>query len=105
MSRKNFNDLPEGIRQPGDKLLLLQRLKQVKQEKMRLKICNNKQTDQVFVHLKPQDKNKALVITPNGIVLALNRDLFTEIFEIEEEEALSNGVINRSQYNTYSQYR
>ena len=74
------------------------------EEDMRLEICSNKQTDKVFVHLKPQDKDKGLMITPNGVVMALNYDLFTETVEIEEEEALANGVINRAQYNVHSQY-
>jgi hypothetical protein len=72
---------------------------------MRLEVCRNKQTDQVFVHLEQQDKDKALMITPNGIVMALNYELFTEPFETEYEEALANGLINRAQYNIYSQYR
>ena len=70
-----------------------------------MEICNNKQTGQAFVHLESQDLDKALMVTPNGIVLALKYDLFTDPVEIEHEEALANGVINRAQYNIYSQYR
>lgn len=69
-----------------------------------MEICNNKQTGQVFVHLETQGKDKALMITPNGIVMALNFDLFTDPVEIEDEEALSNGMVNRAQYNIFSQY-
>ena len=69
-----------------------------------MKICNNKQTGQVFVHLEKKDQKKSLMITPNGIVLALKYDMFTHPVEVEYDEALSNGVINRAQYNMYSQY-
>lgn len=72
---------------------------------MKMEVCNYKRTGQVFVHLDKQDKNKALMITPNGIVMALNYNMFTEPVEIEHEEALAKGIINRSQYNMYSHYR
>jgi hypothetical protein len=66
-----------------------------------MEICNNKITDQVFVYLGAEAKNKAHLINPNGIVLALNADLFTEPAEVEAEEALADGLINRAQYNIY----
>ena len=69
-----------------------------------MEICKNKRTDQVFVHLEPQDKDKALMITPNGIVLALHYDMFTEPVKTEHEDALAKGLINRSQYNIFSHY-
>ena len=69
-----------------------------------MEICNNKATDQVFVHLDAEGRNKALLINPNGIVLALNYDLFTEPVEIEAKEALADGLINRAQYNVYKDY-
>jgi hypothetical protein len=69
-----------------------------------MEICNNLKTGQVFVHLDGQDKDRALMITPNGIVMALEYDLFTDPIEVEEEEALSEGVINRSQYNIFTEY-
>lgn len=69
-----------------------------------MEICKNKDTDQVFVHLDAERKDKALLITPNGIVLALNYELFTELVEIESEEALDAGLINRAQYNVYKDY-
>ena len=69
-----------------------------------MEICNNRKTGQVFVHLDGQDKDKALMITPNGIVMALEYDLFTDLVEVEEEKALAEGVINRSQYNIFTEY-
>lgn len=69
-----------------------------------MEICNNMKTGQVFVYLDSQDKDKALMITPNGVVMALEYNLFTEPVEVEDGDALANGVINRAQYNIYSQY-
>lgn len=69
-----------------------------------MEICNNLKTGQVFVCLDEKDKNKALMITPNGIVMALEYDLFTEPMDVEENEALEKGVINRSQYNIFTEY-
>jgi hypothetical protein len=69
-----------------------------------MQICNNLKTGQVFIHLDSQDKNKALMITPNGIVMALEYDLFTPPIEVEEKEALFEGLINRSQYNIFTDY-
>lgn len=69
-----------------------------------MEICNNKATDQVFVHLDAEGKDKARLINPNGIVLDLNYDLFTEPVEVDAEEALEDGLINRAQYNIYNDY-
>jgi hypothetical protein len=67
-------------------------------------ILNNKATDQGFVHLDAEGVDKARLINPNGIVLDLNYDLFTEPVEVDAEKALEDGLINRAQYNIYSHY-
>ena len=64
-----------------------------------MEICDNKKTGQVFVHLDRQDEDKALMITPNGIVMALAYDLFTEPVEVEDGDALANGIINRAGFH------
>jgi len=70
-----------------------------------MEICNNKQTGQVFVCLDTQGEDKGLMISPNGIAITLNYNMFTETVEIRHEEALSKGLINRAQYNIYRLYR
>jgi hypothetical protein len=69
-----------------------------------MEICNNKKTGQTFIHLDEQDNDQALMITPQGAVKALEYGLFTEPAEVDEEEVLAQGVINRKQYDIYSQY-
>ena len=70
-----------------------------------MEICKNINTGQVFVHLDEQDNNQALMITPQGIVKALEYDLFTEPMEVEGKDALEKGEINATQYKIYNQYR
>jgi hypothetical protein len=70
-----------------------------------MEICKNINTGQVFVHLDEQDNNQALMITPQGIVKALEYDLFSELVEVEDKDALEKGEINATQYKIYNQYR
>jgi len=70
-----------------------------------MEICKNINTGQVFVHLDAQDNNQALMITPQGIVKALEYDLFREPVEVEDADALEKGEINATQYKIYNQYR
>jgi hypothetical protein len=72
---------------------------------MIMEICKNINTGQVFVHLDEQDNNQALMITPQGIVKALEYDLFSEPVEVEDKDALEQGEINATQYKIYNQYR
>jgi len=69
-----------------------------------MEICSNLKTGQTFIHLYSQDSGNALMITPNGIVLELEYDLFTEPVDVDDGEALAKGTINQAQYNIYSQY-
>lgn len=71
---------------------------------MKMKICKNKATDQVFVHLEAEGKDNASFVSPNGIVLDLCCELFSGPAEIGAEEALADGLINRAQYNVYKAY-
>jgi hypothetical protein len=70
-----------------------------------MEICKNINTGQVFVHLDEQENNQALMITPQGIVKALEYDLFSELVEVEDKDALEKGEINATQYKIYNQYR
>ncbi|BBO66102.1 hypothetical protein DSCA_00320 [Desulfosarcina alkanivorans] len=70
-----------------------------------MEICNNIKTGQAFIHLDVRDNDQALMITPQGVVKALEYDLFTEPVEVDEKEILSEGKINHTQYNIYNQYR
>jgi hypothetical protein len=56
---------------------------------MIMEICKNINTGQVFVHLDEQENNQALMITPQGIVKALEYDLFSEPVEVEDKDALN----------------
>ena len=69
-----------------------------------MEICKNINTGQVFVHLDEQDNNQVLMITPQGIVKALEYDLFTEPVEVEGKDALEKCEINATQYKIYNQY-
>ena len=69
-----------------------------------MEICSNLKTGQTFIHLDSQDNGNALMVTPNGIVLELEYDFFSEPVDIDDGEALTKGRINQSQFNVYSQY-
>ncbi len=70
-----------------------------------MEICKNRQTGQVFIYLYAKDKHRALMITPQGTVKALETDLFTEPFEIDKAEVLiDQGKIRRDQYRVYRDY-
>ena len=73
-------------------------------ENIVMEICTNKNTGQTFIHLDVEDKNQALMITPQGVVKALQYDLFTEPVDVEDAEALEKGGINSAQYAIYNQY-
>ena len=70
-----------------------------------MEICKNKKTGQSFVHLDEDENGQALMITPQGIVKALEYDLFTEPVEIEDEQAVNDEKINATQYDVYNRYR
>jgi hypothetical protein len=71
-----------------------------------MEICKNKKTGQTFIYLYEKDAQRALMITPDGSVKALDIDLFTEPFEAEQVDALvGNGKISRPQLHIYDQYR
>lgn len=70
-----------------------------------MEICKNINTGQAFVHLEDRDNDQALMVTPQGIVKVLEYDLFTELVEVEDKDALERGEINSTQYEIYNQYR
>jgi hypothetical protein len=60
---------------------------------------------QVFIYLYAKDIHRALMITPQGMVKALETELFTEPFEIDSAEVLiDQGKIGRDQYRVYQDY-
>jgi hypothetical protein len=44
------------------------------------------------------------MITPQGVVKALEYDLFTEPVEVDDKDALAKDGINSTQYAIYNQY-
>jgi hypothetical protein len=71
-----------------------------------MEICKNKKTGQNFIYLYEDENDRALMITPQGLVKALDTELFTDPFEVEKEDVLlEQGKINREQYRIYGQYR
>lgn len=71
-----------------------------------MEICKNKKTGQTFIYLYDDESDKALMITPQGLVKALNTELFTEPFEVEKVDVLlDQGKISHAQYRIYDQYR
>lgn len=70
-----------------------------------MEICKNKRTGKVFIYLDDRGDGQALMITPQGIVLSLDHDLFTEPIEIDnDKELMDQGHISPDQYNLYCQY-
>lgn len=70
-----------------------------------MEICKNKRTGKVFIYLDDQGDGQALMITPQGVVLSLDHDLFTDPIEIENgKELMDQGHISPDQYNLYHQY-
>lgn len=51
-----------------------------------MEICKNKKTGQTFIYLYEDEKDRALMVTPQGSVKALDTELFTEPFEVEMEK-------------------
>lgn len=71
-----------------------------------MEICKNKKTGQTFIYLHEDENARALMITPQGSVKALDTELFTEPLEVEKVEALlDQGKINSAQYRIYGQYQ
>jgi hypothetical protein len=70
-----------------------------------MEICKNKKTGQTFIYLHEDESDRAVMITPQGSVKALDTELFTEPFEVEMvKELLGQGKINGAQYRIYCQY-
>jgi hypothetical protein len=70
-----------------------------------VEICKNKKTDKVFIYLDEADDGRALMITPLGDTIKLERDLFTEPEDIDDAESThAEGRISTAQYEAYRTY-
>jgi len=71
-----------------------------------MEICKNKMTGAVFVYLEKQEDGRALMISPQGDVKALEYRLFTELDDIDEDidTLISQGRITDKQLDVYKQY-
>lgn len=71
-----------------------------------MEICKNRKTGAVFVYLDEQEDGRALLITPQGDVKALEYHLFTELNEVDEEldTPISQNRITDVQLDIYRQY-
>lgn len=71
-----------------------------------MEICKNRKTGAVFVYLDEQEDGRALLITPQGDVKALEYHLFTELNEVDEEldTLISQNRITDIQLDIYRQY-
>jgi hypothetical protein len=49
-----------------------------------MKICENKNTGQFFIHIDDLSPDKRLLVTPEGQVKSLQADLFYDPFEADE---------------------
>jgi len=71
-----------------------------------MEICENKLTGAVFVYLDEQEDGRALMISPQGNVKALEYHLFTEPTEVDEDikVLIAKGRITDRQLDIYRQY-
>jgi hypothetical protein len=71
-----------------------------------MEICKNRKTGAVFVYLDEQEDGRALLISPQGNVKALEYQLFTELNEVDEEldTLISQNRITDIQLDIYKQY-
>ena len=71
-----------------------------------MEICKNRKTGAVFVYLDEQEDGRALLISPQGNVKALEYHLFTELNEVDEEldTLISQNRITDIQLDIYKQY-
>ncbi len=69
-----------------------------------MEICRNKKTGQTFIQLEGPEADQSLMITPQGAVKNLECKLFTESVDIDDERAVTQGKVNRVQYDVYTQF-
>jgi hypothetical protein len=71
-----------------------------------MEICKNKKTGSIFVYLDEQEDGRALMISPQGDVKALEYHLFTEPTEVDEDakDLLLQGQLTDKQFDIYIQY-
>jgi hypothetical protein len=71
-----------------------------------MEIYKNKMTGKVFIYLDEDEDGRALMITPQGDVKALEYHLFTGPLEIEAVKILvKQGQITHKQYDIYNRYK
>ena len=69
-----------------------------------LTLYRNRASGKHFVFLEKEDSGKLLLAIPTGQIKALDRHLFESAVEVEEEEAVSRGLILEEQAKRYHEY-
>lgn len=70
-----------------------------------MEICKNRRTGNVFIYLYAEDAHRAIMITPQGMVKALETSLFSEPVAVDDADRLvDQGKINRRQYRVYREF-
>lgn len=70
-----------------------------------MKICTNKKSEKAFVYLGEEENGRVLLVTPLGEVKALERALFSEPFDVEDEKGLLEaGQITVEQYDCHRKF-
>jgi hypothetical protein len=62
-----------------------------------MKICQNKNTGQFFIHVDDVSPDKRLLVTPEGQVKSLQADLFSDPFEADEVDFRDKHLVTDEQ--------